>query len=367
MCRNNFSIIEVENKEEREINSRLTYEDRIKIEEKLRSRKKISISQIAKEIGRDKSVISREIRRNSYQKWDERIAKYKMIYSAAKAQGDYECRRKNAGRKSAIKEDKKLKQYIEDRILIDKWSPKEIAGYIKKNNIEFKIQPSFQEIYYWIETKQLKIKADDLTHKYKLKEKNDKKEKVEKSPKHKEKSIHNRPEEIDRNEEFGHWELDCVEGKKETRKTYLTIIERKTKKYIVIPMKAHTGDCVREAINKLEEKYGKYFKKIFKSMTTDNGPEFLNYDKIEKSKYDESRRTIVYYTDAYSSWQKGMNENCNGILRRFIPKGTDLNKISDYQLERIVEKINKKPRNILNFSTAEELFNIEINKIKNAA
>ena len=58
-----------------------------------------------------------------------------------------------------------------------------------------------------------------------------------------------------------------------------------------------------------------------------------------------------------------MNENCNGILRRFIPKGTDLNKISEYQLERIVEKINKKPRNILNFSTAEELFNIEINKI----
>jgi len=86
-----------------------------------------------------------------------------MIYSAAKAQGDYECRRKNAGRKSAVKEDKKLKQYIEDRILIDKWSPKEIAGYIKKNNIEFKIQPSFQEIYYWIETKQLKIKAEDLT------------------------------------------------------------------------------------------------------------------------------------------------------------------------------------------------------------
>jgi len=163
MCRNNFSIVEAENKEKREINSRLTYEDRIKIEEKLRSRRKITITQIADELGRDKSVISREIRRNSYRKWDERIAKYKMIYSAAKAQGDYECRRKNAGRKSAIKEDKKLKQYIEDRILIDKWSPKEIAGYIKKNNIEFKIQPSFQEIYYWIETKQLKIKAEDLT------------------------------------------------------------------------------------------------------------------------------------------------------------------------------------------------------------
>ena len=131
MCQNNCNTVEAENKENREINSRLTYEERIKIEEKLRSRKKISISQIAKELGRNRSVISREIKRNSYEKWDERIAKYKMIYSAAKAQGDYECRRKNAGRKSAIKEDRKLKQYIEDRILIDKWSPKEIAGYIK--------------------------------------------------------------------------------------------------------------------------------------------------------------------------------------------------------------------------------------------
>ncbi len=77
MCRSNCSIVEAENKEERKINSRLTYEDRIKIEEKLRSRKKITITQIAEELGRDKSIISREIKRNSYLKWDERTAKYK--------------------------------------------------------------------------------------------------------------------------------------------------------------------------------------------------------------------------------------------------------------------------------------------------
>lgn len=368
MCRNNCSIVEAENKEEREKNSRLTYEDRIKIEEKLRSRKKITITQIAEELGRDKSVISREIKRNSYPKWDERSAKYKKIYSAGRAQGDYEHKRKNAGRKSAVSKDKKLKQFIEDKILIEKWSPEEIAGYIKKNDIKFEIQPSFQEIYYWIETKKLKIRSEDLTHKYKLKKKENKEEKVKKGPKHKEKSIHSRPEKIDRNEEFGHWELDCVEGNKESKKTYLTILERKTKKYIVIPMKEHTNKCVEQAINQLEEKYGKYFKEIFKTMTTDNGHEFLKYDNIERSKYDRRRkRTKVYYTDPYSSWQKGMNENCNGILRRFIPKGTDLNTISQYKLETILEKINGKPRKILNFTSAEELFNIEINKIKDAA
>lgn len=183
MCRNNFSIVEAENKEERGINSRLTYKERVIIEEKLRSKKKVKITQLAEELGRDKSVISREIKRNSYLKWDERSAKYKKVYSAGRAQGDYENKRKNAGRKSAVKIDKKLKQFIEDKILMEKWSPEEIAGYIKKEDIKFKIQPSFQEIYYWIETKQLNIKSEDLTHKYKLKKKENKEEKVKKGAK----------------------------------------------------------------------------------------------------------------------------------------------------------------------------------------
>ena len=200
MCQNNCSIVEAEKKEKRKINSRLTYEERVIIESRLRSRKKIKITEIAEEIGRSKSVISREINRNSYLKWDERTARYKKIYSAARAQGDYENKRRNAGRKSAVREDKNLKQFIEDKILIEKWSPEEVSGYIKKHDLKFKIQPSFQEIYYWIETKQLKIKSEDLTHKYKLKEKKEKEDKAKKGPKHAEKSIHKRPEKIDKNE-----------------------------------------------------------------------------------------------------------------------------------------------------------------------
>lgn len=114
----------------------------------------------------------------------------------------------------------------------------------------------------------------------------------------------------------------------------------------------------------MKEKYGERFKKIFKSMTTDNGHEFFYYDNIERSKYDRRRkRTKVYYTDPYSSWQKGMNENCNGILRRFIPKGTDLNKITKEKLEDILNKINGKPRKILGFISAEERFQEEMSKI----
>lgn len=358
MCLINSNIIEVENKEVKR-NSDITYEERVKIEYMLK--KKYTMQEMSEELGRNKSIISREINRHCDIKWNYNTGLCKKIYSAAVAQGKYEYSKKQAGRKCKLS--RGLKQFIEDKILKEKWSPEEVAGYIKVNDIKFKIQPSFQLIYYWIEQGKLNINPTDLVHKAKL-EKKKKAEKVEKLPKHEEKSIHNRPKEIDENKEFGHWELDCVEGSKDSKKTYMTLLERITKKYIVIEMKEHTNACIQEAIDSLEEKYRENFSKIFKSMTTDNGHEFLNYDKIEISKYDKNkRRTIVYYADPYSSWQKGMNENCNGILRRFIPKGTDLNKISSEKLEKILEKINGKPRKILGFISAEKRFEEEIIKI----
>lgn len=359
MCLINSNIVEVENKEVKR-NLDITYEERCKIE--FMVKKKYTMQEMAEELGRNKSIISREINRHCDIKWNYNTGIRKEVYSAAVAQGKYEYSKKKAGRKCKLS--RGLKQFIEDKILIEKWSPEEIAGYIKANDIKFEIQPSFQLIYYWIEKKKLNITSLDLVHKAKREKKDKKEEKTKKLPKHTEKSIHNRPKEIEENKEFGHWELDCVEGAKDGKKTYMTLLERLTKKYIVIEMIEHTNECIKQAIDSLEEKYGSNFKKIFKSMTTDNGHEFLNYDKIEISKFNkEERRTIVYYTDPYSSWQKGMNENCNGILRRFIPKGTDLNKVTKEKLEKILNKINGKPRKILGFISAEKRFNEEIEKI----
>ena len=330
MCLINSNITETENKEVKR-NSDITYEERCKIE--FMVKKKYTMQEMAEELGRNKSIISREINRHCEEKWDYNTGICKKVYSAAVAQGKYEYSKKKAGRKCKLS--RALKQFIEDKILKEKWSPEEVAGYIKVNNIKFEIQPSFQIIYYWIEKGKLNISPLDLVHKAKLEKK-----------------------------EFGHWELDCVEGSKDSKKTYMTLLERMTKKYIVVEMKEHTNECIKKAIDSLEEKYGSKFKKIFKSMTTDNGHEFLNYDKIEISKFNENeRRTEVYYADPYSSWQKGMNENCNGILRRFIPKGTDLNKVSSDKLEKILNKINGKPRKILGFISADKRFKEEIEKI----
>lgn len=359
MCLIDCNIVEVENKEVKR-NSDIRFEERCKIEFMIK--KKYTLQEMSEELGRNKSVISREINRHCDKKWDYNTGICRKVYSATVAQGKYEYSKKKAGRKCRLS--RALKQFIEDKILIEKWSPEEVAGYIKVNDIKFDIQPSFQTIYYWIEKKKLNITSLDLVHKAKLEKKDKSDEKAEKNPKHLEKSIHKRPKEIDENKEFGHWELDCVEGSKDSKKTYMTLLERLTKKYIVIEMQEHTNESIRKAIDKLEGKYGNNFKKIFKSMTTDNGHEFLNYDKIEISKFNkDERRTVVYYADPYSSWQKGMNENCNGILRRFIPKGTDLNKISSEKLEKILDKINGKPRKILGFISADRRFKEEIEKI----
>lgn len=263
MCLINSSIIEIENKEVKR-NSALTYEERCKIE--FMVKKKYTMQEMSEELGRNKSIISREINRHCEIKWNYNTGICKKVYSAAVAQGKYEYSKKKAGRKCKLS--RALKQFIEDKILKEKWSPEEVAGYIKVNDIKFDIQPSFQLIYYWIEKKKLKIRPLDLVHKAKLEKKDKREEKTEKFPKHKEKSIHNRPKEIDENKEFGHWELDCVEGTKESKKTYMTLLERLTKKYIVVEMKEHTNECVKKAIDSLEEKYGSKFKKIFKSMTS---------------------------------------------------------------------------------------------------
>ena len=157
MCLIDCNIIEAENKEIKR-NCDITYEERCKIEFMIK--KKYTMQEMSEELGRNKSIISREINRHCDKKWNYNTGICKKVYSAAVAQGKYEYSRKKAGRKCKLS--RALKQFIEDKILIEKWSPEEVAGYIKVNDIKFDIQPSFQLIYYWIEKKKLKIKKRPL-------------------------------------------------------------------------------------------------------------------------------------------------------------------------------------------------------------
>ncbi|MEG1525547.1 MAG: IS30 family transposase, partial [Clostridia bacterium] len=145
-------------------------------------------------------------------------------------------------------------------------------------------------------------------------------------------SIEHRPESINARSVFGHWEMDCVEGKKSTKRTLLMLTERKTRKEIVIPMRNQTSASVVAALDRLERKYGRMFPRVFESITVDNGSEFADCAGMERSIYG-GQRTKMYYCHPYCASERGSNENQNRMFRRHFPKGTDFRRITVKQIK----------------------------------
>ena len=175
-------------------------------------------------------------------------------------------------------------------------------------------------------------------------------------------SIEKRPAVINDRTEFGHWEMDCVEGKKKKKETILALSERLTRREIVIKIPDKTTTSVVKALNSLERRYGKHFRKIFKSITVDNGTEFSDRKGMEKSIYN-GQRTEIYYCHPYSSYERGTNERLNREIRRKIPKGSDLTKYSAQDIQDVENWLNDYPRQILDFATPNELFNACLSSI----
>lgn len=158
-------------------------------------------------------------------------------------------------------------------------------------------------------------------------------------------SIEERAESIETREEFGHWEGDLVTGPRDGQNgAYLTLIERKTRFYYMIPITSKSSKKVYMQINKLHKFYGDDFKKIFKSITFDNGSEFARWKDMEKKPGTKEKRTTIYFGRPYHSCDRASNENCNGLIRYFIKKGTDINTISNEETIDINDKINNKKR-----------------------
>ncbi|MBR1442301.1 MAG: IS30 family transposase, partial [Firmicutes bacterium] len=169
-------------------------------------------------------------------------------------------------------------------------------------------------------------------------------------------SISERPEEIDLREEYGHWEMDTVVGKQGTKTVLLVLTERKIRQEIILKIKSKSQECVVNALNKLERKMGsKVFRETFKTITCDNGCENLDFEGIEKSCLTNIQRTKVYYAHPYSAWERGSNENVNKLIRRFIPKGTDISEFSHGRIKMIENWINNYPRRIFNGLSANDL------------
>lgn len=169
--------------------------------------------------------------------------------------------------------------------------------------------------------------------------------------------IEDRPEAAERRLEAGHWEIDLVIGTKtKGSAVLLTLTERKTRRLIIRKLRNRTQKTVVRAINGIERQMGtEAFRTVFKSITADNGSEFLDHESLERS-VSSGARTHIYYAHPYSSWERGSNENANRMIRRFIPKGSDISTFSRNRIREIENWLNNYPRRILNFETAEERF-----------
>jgi len=321
----------------------LNYEERIKIEALCRSG--LSPTCIGEQIDHSRRTIERELAKGMVTQLTTYLESYKT-YSADVGQQVHDERATNKGPPLKIGNDHKLADYLEKSIK-EGYSPYSALQNIKNNNLKFKTTICVKTFYTYIENGLfLGISNKDL-----LVKKSDKKRDYHKIRQAitntKGTSIADRPAEIDDRKEFGHWEMDTVVGKQGTKTVLLVLTERMTRQKLIFKIKSKSQSEVIRIINRLERKYGSNFKKKFKSITTDNGGEFLDFERIEKSLFSNEKRTQMYFAHPYSSWERGTNENINKMIRRFIPKGVDISMFSHKEIARIQNWINNYPRKIL--------------------
>lgn len=167
-------------------------------------------------------------------------------------------------------------------------------------------------------------------------------------------TIDERPASVTDRKEFGHWELDTVvSGRGKSKACEATFIERKTRFYWTISMLDRTAESMEQAIKTFVASLDN--RKAFLSFTVDRGKEFSCWEKIESD-----LEVPMYFCDPYSPWQRGSNENGNGLFREFFPKGTDFSKVSEQEKVAALKKINNRPKKTLNWKNCWEVFQEEM-------
>src|SRR6056297_2237234 len=294
----------------------------------------------------------------SYKEIGEEVNSYKEVYDYEIAQQVHDNNATAKGPNLKIDKNHEIAQFIEKKVS-EKYSPEVIAELIKDDD-RFDMCLSYKTIYNYIDMGVLMIDREDLVYGNYCNDSKDEKKESAQTKQHKEgRTIRDRPEAADSRSEIGHFEMGLVEGKKGCNDPYLLVLtERKTRVEIIEKIPDKTQDSVIEGLDRIERRMGVVkFRETFKSITTDNGREFYDYERIEEAFTKSSiKRTEVYYCDAYCSWQRGSNENNNKFIRRFLPKGTSFKGISRNFVKYIQNFINTYPRKMFNFKTSLQLF-----------
>ena len=308
-----------------------------------------SKKEIAELLHKSERTIRREINRGivtirDYD-WTE-----KEEYSARVAQDKYEYGMTSKGPELKLDSDIDLVNHIEKEIKENHKSPEVVAKELK--DYGFDIEISGRTIRNAIKSGVIfeKIKQGKIIYKKEYNNKN-KEQRVSKMVPA-EKSIEYRPKEALLRNVYGYWEGDLVVGKQGTKTVLFTLTERMTRQEIIMKLPNKKTKTIAKAIDRIERKYGAKFYKTFKTITFDNGVEFMGYKGLEKSCLRQKKRTEVYYAHPYCSGERGTNENNNRLIRRWIPKGIDMKDIKLSFIKEIEEWINNYPRAMFDYQSS---------------
>lgn len=343
----------------------LTKDDRIKIEILINTldengNRLFSNSYIARVLNVSRSTITRELKRIK-SKINVRSGKItNKPYNAYDAQNDYEFKRGLSKANYILDDFPKLRKFIEDKILIDKWAPDVISGYIESHKLYLQdgfTSISTTSIYRAIHYGIIKVKKEDTRRMTKF-EKSDKySKKNELADNKKDYSIELRPEDINNRQSFGNWELDTVvSSSKGVHKCLMTLTERKIRYEIIGILEGKTKEEVLLKFKRIYNYLKSDFSNFIKSITTDNGTEFSCFKQII-----DITNVKFYFCHPYASCEKGTNEKHNSMIRYFIPKGKLIEDYSTNDINNICNWMNNYPRKILNYQTPKELLQKELN------
>ena len=286
-------------------------------------------TEIAKVIGVHKSTISRERRRNRGLRG----------YRPKQAHHFAEIRRAKTAR-ARISPDTWI---LVEGLLREDWSPEQISGWLVS---EFQITVSHESIYQFI-LKDKRLGGNLYLH-LRCKKK---RRKRYGSTSHRGQllnrvSIDQRPAIVDTRSRIGDWELDTIIGKGH-KQAIVSLTERKSRLTLLAKVKRKTAELTSRSIRRLLEPIAS---KVF-TLTSDNGKEFARHQEIATS-----LQANFYFAHPYSSWERGLNENTNGLIRQYFPKKHDFTTITEKDISMVINKLNNRPRKCLGFKTPNQVF-----------
>jgi len=302
----------------------------------------MSLRAIAKELGRSPSTLSRELKRNS-------TASYK-IYLSHRAHERAVTRKKESGMRPRLK-DERIVSYVREKLKED-WSPEIIANKIAQTiqGASISHEAIYQYIYHPKTQDRDELIGQLVRGHRKRKQKGiGRKERKTKIPNRI--SINERPVSVDNRSRYGHWEGDSLISRK-SRPALNSLVERKSRLTCLTKLDRKTA---QQTTNAVIQRLSEFPASVRRTLTLDNGTENSGHEGIT-----EALGIQCYFADPYSSWQRGSNEQVNGMIRRYFPKGTDFSKITDEQVAWVESRINNRPRKCLGYKTPAEVATVAL-------